>query len=108
MGARFTAPADRGAGRTNGRYLLTAAEGEMALEERLAAISDRVRRTQAFAEQLRARPITPADLQRLEAMLERIDDEVVELIIEVDHTHLLPDPVPAAYARPTALREEVG
>ena len=71
----------------------------MALEERLEAISDGIRSTRAFVAQLRTRPLTLADLLRVDTMLDRIDDEVCELLVEVDHTHLLPDPVPATYAR---------
>ena len=56
MGTRFTAPADRGAGRTDDRHHLTAAEAELALEERLEAISDSLRHARAFVAQLLTRP----------------------------------------------------
>ena len=99
MGGRFTAPADRGAGRTHGRRHHTAAEAELALEERLEAVSDCTRSKRAFVAQLLTRPPTHADLQRLDAMLDRIDDEVCMLLVEIDHTYLLPDPAPATYER---------
>ena len=101
MGQRFTAPADRGAGRADGRSHLTAAEAELALEERLEAISDSLRRVQAAVAHLLTRAPTPADIRQVYTMVEEVDDEVVELLIEVDYVHLLPDPVPAAYERRT-------
>ena len=34
-------------------------------------------------------------------MVEEIDDEVVELLMDIDYTHLILDPVPAEYERRT-------
>ena len=103
MGRRFTAPSDRGAGPADGRLGLTAAEAEEALEERLEALSDRARRIQEAVARLLAvavfdGPSTQA-IQRVHAMVEALDDEIVELILDVDYTHLVPDPVPAQYER---------
>ena len=101
MGQRFTAPADRGAGRADGRLGLTAAEAELALEERLEAISDSLRRTQAAVARLLMRAPTPADIRQVHTMVEEVDDEVVALLLDVDYAYLIPDPVPAAYERRT-------
>ena len=99
MGQRFTAPSDRGAGPADGRLGLTAAEAEEALEERLEALSDRARRIQeAVARLLTDGPSTQA-IQRVHAMVEALDDEIVELILDIDYTHLVLDPVPAQYER---------
>ena len=32
-------------------------------------------------------------------MVETLDDEIVELLLDVEYTHLVPDPVPAQYGR---------
>ena len=97
MGQRFTAPADRGAGRADGRLGLTAAEAELALEERLEALSDRARRIQeAVARLLTDGPGAQA-IQRVHNMVEALDDEIVELILDFDYTHLVPDSAPAQY-----------
>ena len=99
MGQRFTAPSDRGAGPADGRLGLAAAEAEEALEERLEALSDRARRIQeAVARLLTDGPSTQA-IQRVNDMVEALDDEIVELILDVDYTHLVPDLVPAQYER---------
>ena len=99
MGQRFTAPADRGAGRADGRLGLTAAEAELALEERLEAISDRARRVQAALARLLTDGPSPQAIQRIHSMVEELYDEVVELLLDIDYTHLVPDPVPARYVR---------
>ena len=99
MGQRFTAPADRGAGRADGRLGLTAAEAELALEERLEALSDRARRIQEAVARLLADGPSAQAIQRVHAMVEALDDEIVELILDIDYTHLVPDPVPAQYER---------
>ena len=101
MGQRFTAPADRGAGRADGRLGLTAAEAELALEERLEANSDRLRHAQTAVARLLTHGPSPEAVRRVHSMIEEIDDEVVELLLDVDYTHLVPDPVPAAYERRT-------
>ena len=101
MGQRFTAPADRGAGRADGRLGLTVAEAELALEERLEAISDSLRRTQAAVARLLTHGPTPAAIRRARTMVVEIDDEGVALLMDIDYTHLVPDPVPAEYERRT-------
>ena len=99
MGQRFTAPSDRGAGPADGRLGLTAAEAEEALEERLEALSDRARRIQEAVARLLADGPSAQAIQRVHAMVEALDDEIVELILDIDYTHLVPDPVPAQYER---------
>ena len=101
MGQRFTAPADRGAGRADGRLGLTAAEAELALEERLEAISDSLRRAQTAVARLLTHGPTPAAIRRVHTMVVEIDDEVVELLMDIDYTHLVSDPAPAEYERRT-------
>ena len=99
MGQRFTAPSDRGAGPADGRLGLTAAEAEQALEERLVALSDRARRIQQAVARLLADGPSAHAVQRVHDMVEELDDEIVELLVDVDYTRLVPDPVPAQYER---------
>ena len=83
MGARYTAPFDRAAGPDGGNRGLTIAQADDALFERLYAIMRLVRRAR------HALTVAHGADSPIHARLNRIEDELSELIEDADYVDLI-------------------
>ena len=82
MGARYTAPADRGAGRQGTWRPLSLFEAEDALAERLGRILQMVERLRVALHQHHGED------SPLNARIDRIYDAIAELDLDVEYVHV--------------------
>ena len=86
MGAAYTAPADRGAGRQAGWRALSLYEADDALAERLGRLIAMVRRLRMALHRHHG-----VD-SPLNARLDALEEELIELELDADHVHIRPHP----------------
>ena len=86
MGAAYTAPADRGAGRQAGWRALSLYEADDALSERLGRLITMVRRLRIALHRHHG-----AD-SPLNERLDALEEAIIELEIDADHVRIRPHP----------------
>ena len=82
MGAAYTAPADRGAGRQSGWRPLSLYEADDALSERLGRLITMVRRLRTALHQHHGED------SPLNGRLDALEDELIDLEGDVDHVRI--------------------
>ena len=86
MGAAYTAPADRGAGRQSGWRPLSLYEADDALSERLGRLITMVRRLRTALHQ------PHGEDSPLNGRLDALEDALIDLEGDADHVRIRPRP----------------